>query len=320
MKDKMNRLVFTAIVLIFTALTVKAQEIELEKFLDKADLATTQYVKTFKNLVAEELRTYDYFRKDGTLEDLRKIKSNFIVYQSPKNNLVAEYRNVIEFNGKNVAREDNDIVKFFEKLAKADSSQEEVDRLRKDGNRFDGKSHSYGMTLTQVFVVNRFFRPFFEFRIVGREKIEGREVVIVGYKQIKPTLRIKANATPEEKKKEPNGISFDVPDLPDNFRPTNPTLNGKLWLDVETAQLWRNEFSVSIQPTSFSKPVVSSTFLYEYQSSEFGVLLPKKLGLTSYRLTGKSENDLVKTKAAIKTFEYSKFSKPDSEIKETKTD
>lgn len=315
----MNRLIFTTIILIAAVLSANAQEIELNKLLDKADLATSQYVKIFKNLVAEELRTYDYFRKDGTLEDSRKIKSIFIVYQSPKNNLVAEYRNVIEFNGKNVAREDNDIVKFFEKLAKADSSQEEVDRLRKEGNRFDGKSHSYGMTLMQVFVLNRLFRPFFEFQIVGREKIEGCEVIVVEYKQTKPTLRIKANATDEEKKQEPNGINFDVPNLPDNFRPTNPRLNGKLWLDAETAQLWRNEFSVSIQPTSFSKPVVSATFLYEYQSSEFGILLPKKLGLTSYRLTGKSENDLVKTKAAIKTFEYSKFSKPDSEIKETKT-
>ena len=314
----MKKFALIIIVLLNFVFSSNAQEIELEKFLDKAYQATLEYRETFKNLVAEELRTYDYFRKDESLKDSRKIKSIFIVYQSPKNNSIAEYRNVIEFNGKNVARSDEGVIKFVEKLAKSDSSSEEFERLRKEANRFDGKSHAYGLTLGQGVPLQPFYRPFFEFQIVGKEKIEGREVVVVEYKQTKVTLRIKVNATDEELKQEPSGTSYDT-FLPNNFRPTNPRMQGKLWLDAETAQLWRNEFFVTIQPAFLSKPIVSANFLNEYQSSEFGILVPKKLWMISYRFAGKSDSDLIKTKAATKTFEYSKFSKAETEIKETKT-
>lgn len=314
----MKNCILSAVVLFFFSLSTSAQSIDLEKFLDKADLATGQYIKTFKNLVAEEQRTYEYFRTNETLEDSRKIKSNFIVYQSSNKALVGEYRNVIEFNGKNVARSDDDIAKFFGKLAKANTSDEEAFRLRNEGNRFDGRSHSYGMTLVQTFVLNKYFRPSFEFQIAGREQIDGRDTVIVEYKQTKANLRIQANATDEERKLEPHAITFDS-DVPSSFRPTNPRLQGKLWLDAETGQLRKNEFTVTLQPAILSKPVVSAILSYEYQSSEFGVLLPKKFSVVSYRFSGKGEKDLVRTKSATKTFEYSKFSKPDSEIKDVKT-
>lgn len=255
----MKKYVIALMALFHAAININAQPIELDPFLNKADLATSQYIKTFKNLIAEELRTYEYFRKDGTLEDSRKITSVFIVYQSPNNNLVAEYRNVTNFNGKNVARSDDDIVNFFGKLAKASSSDEEISRLRNEGNRFDGKSSSYGMTLAQTFVLNQYYRPFFEFKIVGREQIDGHDTIIVEYKQVKPTMLIKANATDVERKQEPRGISFDT-ELPSDFRPTNPRLQGRLWLDAETAELWRNEFSVAIQPAAFSKPSVSGKY------------------------------------------------------------
>lgn len=192
-----------------------------------------------------------------------------------------------------------------------------MSRLIKESNRFDGKSHAYGLTLGQAVPLQPFYRPFFSFAIVGKEKIEGRDVVIVEYKQSQPTMRIKANATAEEKKQEPRGINFDA-FLPNNFRPTNPRLQGKLWLDADTAQLWRDEFFVTIQPAFLSQPVVSANFLNEYQSSEFGILTPKKLWFLTYRFTGKTEQDMTRTKGGEKTFAYSKFSKPSAEIKEVK--
>ncbi len=316
----MKNFLFAIAFLLVSIQQLTAQEIDLEKFLDRAYQATIQYQETFKNLVSEELRTYDYFRKDGTLEDSRKIRSIFIVYQSPKNNAIAEFRNVIEFNGKNVAREDKDIVKFFEKLSKSDSNEEEIKRLRKEADRFDGKTHAYGMTLSEAFILHRLYRPSFEFKILGKDKIEGHDVIIVEYNQTKENLRISVNATNEERKKEPNGIGFNLLDLPDRFRPTNPRLHGKLWLDAETAQLWRNDFTVSIQPAVFSKPIISSEFSYQYQSGEYGILLPKIFSMTGYRFSGKTDADLVRNKFGTKTFEYSKFSKPDSQVKEAKTD
>ena len=121
------------------ATIASSQTPDLTAFLDKADRATVEYQRTFRNLVSEELKTYDYFRPDGSVEDSRKIKSIFIIYDSPKNRLVAEFRNVVEFNGKNFARSDSGVAKFFDKLSQADSSDEEYQRIKKEGNQFDGK-------------------------------------------------------------------------------------------------------------------------------------------------------------------------------------
>ncbi len=306
-------------ILIFTAFTVNAQDVPLEQFLDKAYGATVKYRETFKNLVAEELRTTDYFNKDETLDDSRKIKSIFIVYQSEKDSSsVYEYRNVTEYNGKNVTRDDDDVVKFFEKLANSDSSKKEAERLREDGVRFDGRFRAFGMALGQGNPLQPFYREFFEFKVVGKEKFEGREALVVEYKQTKPTFRITVNATREEDKKETDGIKYDG-EISGSFRPTNPRVQGKFWLDAETGQIWRDEYSVTIHPATLSKPVVSANFLNEYQSSEFGILVPKKLRLESYRLKGKNDKTLAKSKKTTITCEYSKFSNANSEIKDAKT-
>lgn len=297
-----------SLIIAFTTNT-SAQEFNLDAFLDKADLETAAYTRTFKNLTAEEVRTLEYFKKDGSLDDTRKIRSVFVVYQSPKNNLIAEYRNIIEFNGKKVERSADDIADFFGKLAKTGSSDEEVAKLRKEGNRFDGRSHSYGMTLMQTFVAHRAFRPFFEFRVVGEERIDGRESLIVEYKQIAHCPMIKANATDEEKRRSPYGITFDT-ELDSSLRPTNPRLHGKLWLDAETGGLWRNEFTVSIQPKGFVSPVVSSIFHYEYQASEFGILLPKRFSMVGHRFSGKGAKDLTKTKALTKSMNTRNLANP----------
>jgi hypothetical protein len=302
-------------ILIFTAFTVNAQDVPLEQFLDKAYGATVKYKETFKNLVAEELRTTDSFKKDETLDNSRKVKSVFIVYQSAKDNSISEYRNVTEYNGKNVARDDDDVVKFFEKLANSDSSKKETERLREDGVRFDGRFRAFGMTLGQGITLQPLYREVFEFKVVGKDKFEGREVLIVEYKQTKPTSKITVNATREEKS---DGTEFNG-EISGSFRPTNPRVQGKLWLDAETAQIWRDEYTVAIHPATLSKPTISMNFLSEYQSSDFGILVPKKLRLESYRLKGKNDTTLVRSKKISITCEYSKFSNPNSEIKDAKT-
>jgi hypothetical protein len=291
--------------LIFTAFTVNAQDVPLEQFLDKAYGATVKYNETFKNLVAEELRTTDYFNKDETLDNSRKVKSVFIVYQSTKDNSISEYRNVTEYNGKNVARNDDDIVKFFEKIADSDSAEKEHKRLRNEGVRFDGWFTAFGMTLYQGIPLQPLYREFFEFKVVGKEKFDGREALIVEYKQTKQTLRINVNATSEEDKKETKGIGFNA-EVSRSFSPTNPRVQGKLWLDAETGQIWRDEYIVTINPATLSKPEVS-------------ILVPKKLQMTSYKLKGKNDKTLSKNKNFTMTCEYSKFTNANSEIKDAQT-
>jgi hypothetical protein len=294
-----------------------AQAVDLEGLLDKAAQSAADYRTTFKNLVAEEQRTIEYFRENGTLEDTRRVKSVFVVYESPVTKLVGEFRNVIEFNGRNVARKDEDVGKFFTKLSKANSAVQEIERLRQEGNRYDGRSSSYGLTLAQTFILVKQLRPHFTFRIVGNDKIDGRDVIVVEYDQSTATSLIKVNATNEERMLEPRGSSFDS-EMPSGFRPTNPRIHGRFWLDAVTGELWRNEYHVTVHPAVLTKPVINVEFFYEYQASEFGALLPKRFWMVSYKLKGKGDADLQRTKTLRKMFEYSSFRRPDTEVKEMK--
>jgi hypothetical protein len=312
--------VFTICVVALLANIVKAQTIptqtELENFLVKAEKSTVQYSETFTNLVAEETKTFEDYGKNGELKETRRIKSIFIVYQSPNNKSVGEFRNVTEFNGKNVARRDKEVTEFFSKLARSNSIREELNRIQKDGMRFDGRSSAWGMTLWQESPFKN-FRPFFEYEVIGRDRIENRDVVVINYRQTKPTLLIKFNPTDEDWKKEPNGRQYYT-QMPTVFRPANPRIVGKIWLDAETAQIWRNEFKVMIQPVQLSKPLTALELSYEYQSSEFKVLVPKKFVIATYKISGSSDKDLSITKDRMMRFEYSKFSEFKTETKDYK--
>lgn len=308
----MNKTIFLYFILLFS-ISINAQEINLEALINKAEKSIANYSEVFKNLSADELKTNKYFKENGTLDETRIVKSLFIVYQSPRSNYISEFRNPLEFNGKSVARSDEKVSNFFEKLAKADSDKEEYKKLRQESDRFDGKAKSWGVTLFQTSPFG-WFRPFFEFKIAGEEMFEGRKAIIIEYNQTKPTLLLKANPTAEESKAEPNGMEYSTP-LSNDLSPTNPRLAGKIWLDAETGQIWRNEFKVSINPAKLTKSVVSSEILYEYQSSKFGVLVPKTFHFVNYKIDGKNEIDLKVTKFSDRRFEYSNFAEINSEIK-----
>lgn len=314
------KFVFTICIVALLANTAKAQtslnQTELENFLGKAEKATEQYSETFTNLVAEETKTFEDYGKNGELKETRRIKSIFIVYQSPNNKSVGEFRNVTEFNGKNVARRDKEVTEFFSKLARSNSIREELNRIRKDGTRFDGRSSAWGMTLWQESPFKN-VRPFFDYEIIGRDNIENRDLVIIQYRQTKPTLLVKFNPTDEDWKKEPNGRQYYA-QIPTTFRPANPRITGKIWLDAETAQIWRNEFKVMIQPVQLSKPIAALELSYEYQPSEFKVLVPKKFVLTTYKISGSNGIDLSVSKDRVMKFVYSKFSEFKTETKEYK--
>jgi hypothetical protein len=289
---------------------------QLKGFLDKAEQATATYSETFKNLIAEENKTFEDYDKKGKLEAVRKIKSVFIVYQSPKNGEVNEFRNVQEFNGKNVALADEEIERLFEKLSTAESVADQWQSIINRGVRYDGKSSAWGMTLWQESPLGK-LRPFFEFDIAGKDSIDGRDVVVIEYKQTKPTLLIKFNPTKEDWLKEPNGREYHAP-LSSYFFPANPEIVGKFWLDAETAQIWRNEFKIIIAPAQLSKPLVAMEVICEYQPSEFKILVPKRFVYSFNKISGTGDRDLSITKDRMMLFEYSKFSVYRSEAKDYK--
>lgn len=308
----MKKSVFFLVVLLF-AVSAKSQEINLDELIKKAENATIQYTIAFKNISADELKTLVYYKTDGRIDETRIIKSNFIVYQSPRNNRIDEFRNPLEYNGKKVSLTDEKIADFFEKLAKANSDAKERDKLRSEGNRYDGQFRSWGMTLSQI---TPFFKlkSFFDFNIIGQEEIEGHKIIKIKYLQNKQTLFYKVSPTKEELKAEPDGWRFDTL-ISDDLRPTNPKMFGEIWLDAETGQIWKNSFQIEVNPIKLSKPVLSSEYTYEYQPSKFGILTPKIFQTVSYRIQGKNNDTLKITKVTDRKFEYSNYAQIDTEIK-----
>lgn len=300
--------------------TVKSQDAlsanELENLLQKAERQSQNYGKVFQNLSAEETKTKFRFKRDGTIDEKRVIKSIFVVYQSPKDNSPQEFRNVVEFNGKNVSRDDRETAEFFEKLAKADTNEAEYAKIRKESLRYDGNRVSWGMTLYQPRPFAENLRNDFQFKVAGKEKIEGRDVWMIEYEQTKPSPYILSNPSKTDPQAK-GATQYNMP-LPDVLRPTNPLMRGKIWLDAETGQMWRNQFKIILNPTKISRPIEATELFYEYQSSNFGILAPKKFIVKSFQIGGDSDSNLTVAKDAETVYEYDKFSEFKTETKEYK--
>ncbi|NNE99222.1 MAG: hypothetical protein HKN25_09415 [Pyrinomonadaceae bacterium] len=281
---------------------------QLEALLEKAEKQSQKYLEVFKDLSAEETKIKLYYKKNGKLNEKRVIKSIFVVYRSPIDNTIQEFRNVFEYNGKRIDAGTEKTEKFFRRLAKSSSAIKEHIEIRENGSRFDGRVRTWGITLDQP----RPFRPelkrFFEFKLAGREEIDGRETLVVEYKQTTPTLLITSSPSLKDEINRRGGTEYSTPTSV-AFRPTNPLMNGKLWLDRETAQIWKNQFEIVLHPKVLSKPVTNVQISYEYRPSEFGSLLPKRFLIRGFRISGKNDATLRVRKDAESIYEYSKFSR-----------
>lgn len=289
---------------------------ELEKFLDRAERQSQNYSRVFKNLSAEELKTKIFYKADGSVDEKRTIKSSFIVYQSP--NFISEFRFVREFNGKNVARDDHEVETFFNKLGKSKNYREEHERLKKESLRYDGVGDFWGMTMFQMRPLISFLRGDFKFKLLGKEEIEGRDAWAIEYEQTKTSPYILANPLKTEIEGKTWYWRYDTW-ISDAFRPTNALLKGKIFFDAETAQMMRNEYKVYLNPKNLSRQIVAQEGVYEYQSSEFGISVPKKIWLILFHIKGKDDQSLSVRKYLEFNFDYSKFSEFKTEIKDYQT-
>jgi hypothetical protein len=316
--DKVKFFVLWLLLLFFQS--IKSQDAlsadELENLLQKAEKQSQNYSVVFQNLSAEETKIISSFKRDGTLDEKRVIKSIFVVYQSPNAENAQEFRNVLEYNGRNVSRSDRETAVFFDKLAETGTTDTEYNRLRSESLRYDGKRISWGITLFQPRPFNENLKANFKFTVVGKEKIQGRDVWLIEYEQTKPSSYILSNPTAQEKQPQ-TATRYNMP-VSEAFRPTNPLMKGRIWLDAETGQIWRNQYKIILHPAKLSKSVEGGDILYEYQSSEFGILTPKKFVIKTYKISGTSDKDLtVRTDSEI-VYEYARFSEFKTEIKDYK--
>jgi hypothetical protein len=288
---------------------------DLETILKLADIQTQRYRDEFKNLLSEETKTFDVFDKNGDLKKRTVIESNFIIYQSSKDETAStEYRNVFKVDGKLVGDSEKRTTELFEKIAKADSVHQELARIQKESSRYDKTLEINGLTLLQSPILAEYSRPYFDFKLVGREVAVGVEVYVVEYKQIKPSPYILIDEETTDRNKLTLGFNLD---LPDSLKKSNVFLRGKLWIDAKTFQIWHEERELVARVENTSKQVVLLRSEFDYHPSDFDILVPKKIAFTYFEIKtkGKEISTVLDTKA---TFEYAKFSKSEVEVETDK--
>jgi hypothetical protein len=288
--------------------------VDLETILKKTDAQTLNYREEFKNLLSEETKTFETFDKDGKPKKRTVIESNFIIYQSAKvQNYVSEYRYVFKVDGKLVGDSEKRTTELFEKIAKSDTADEELARIQKESSRYDKTLDIVGLTIFQTPILADYSRPFFDFKLAGRESVGEREVFVVEYRQTKRSPYILIDEKNADTAK--FGLTYNL-DLPDSIKKSDVLLRGKLWIDAETFQLRREERDLTLQTGNSSAPLVLMRTEFEYEPSDFNIFVPKRIALTYYELKTKDKGREISTVLNTKaTFEYAKFSKSDVEVK-----
>lgn len=290
---------------------IAPQPIAIETILDEAEKQAAFYRDTFRDLLATETKTFEEYDKTGELEDATTVESNFLVYQSPKDEKVSsELRNVVKVDDKPVPDSQARADRFLSELEKTSTLEKELEKIQGEGWRYDKTLRIVGFTLYQAVALADNLRPVFDFKLLGTENYQGSEVYIVSYQQTKKSPFITVN----EKDAGGAGVKLDFDaDIPGALKKNDKFLRGKLWIDARTFQLWREERLLIVQTAA--APLVAIETTFEYAPSEFGILVPKKISLleNDFKKIPKTENFTVVKNMQV-NFDYSKFRKTNVDV------
>ncbi|HEX8088215.1 MAG TPA: hypothetical protein VF762_05145 [Blastocatellia bacterium] len=266
---------------------------EVEELIRRAGLSISEYEAKFKDLTADEDQKEEEYDGEGKLKQRRRIVSELVVYQSQLDtSQTAEYRYVREVDGVAVSKREEKLVNLFKRLAKADSVKKELDRISRESQKYNHRFSMYGWTLNQGQLLHESVRPSFQFADAGRERVNGREVIVLQYQQVEQNPR----------------VTTKFVSLPSALKGAEPFYRGRLWLDAETAQLWREERELTLRLSSLSRPLVIWRFEFEYVGSSFGILTPRRIVWSIYDRGRTGADKLPELLLGGKvTFEYSSF-------------
>ena len=262
---------------------------DLSKVMQEAVKQRQRYVESFKDLTAAETKTTEIVDKNGKIEDRRVVISDFLVYESRlKADLVNEYRITREVDGKPATKGGKQATELFEKLAKAKTLEQEGNRLRDENLKHTLRYYRWGVTLQLA--PQLLFTNGYEYEIGGRERLNGRDVIILKYKR-------------------KNLMTGEFKGLIRNFKDPKTGNRGRLWLDSETFQVWRWENESTVIDRDIPTESVLSRDEIEYESSAFDMNVPVRI-VTSYFDKKGAPNGSLRLAGRI-TFAYEKFKRFD---------
>lgn len=278
---------------------------ELKELVRRAGISMSEYKTGFKDLTAEEEQKVEEYDSQGKLKRQRRIASDLIVYQSQLDpTQMVEYRDVKSVDGVAIKKREARLVSLLNKSAKADSVKKELDRIYRESRRYDLEHSFYGMTLNQGLPLDEHTREAFQFKLAGREQLNGHDVIVLEYQQISQTPY----------------LTFNLSSLPSPLKGAEAFYRGRLWLDAETAQLRREVREMTLRLPSLSHPLVLYRFDLDYADSRFGFLTPRRIVVAIYSQgrTGADKKPELLLGGNV-TFEYGAFSRftveaPDASI------
>jgi hypothetical protein len=280
-------------------------EVELKDLIRRAGIKLNEYRTGFKDLTAEEEQRVEEYDSHGKLEKERRIASDLIIYQSQLDpTQMVEYRDVKSVDGVAIKKRAARLVSLLNKSAKADLVEKELERINRESRRYDLNYSVYGMTLNQGLLLYENVRDSFEYKLAGREQVNGHDAIVIEYQQVSPN--------PD--------IAMKFSSLPSELKGAETRFHGRLWLDAETAQLRREVREMTLEHPSLSRPLILMKYDLEYADSRFGFLTPQRIVISTYNRghTGADKKPELKLGGKI-TFEYSAFTrfsvdKPDASI------
>ena len=230
--------------------------IDLEQVLVRFFAAAEEYERTFRDLVAEETKIVEVYGASGTVEKRREIVSDLLVYRSPRaDSATAEYRDVKSVDGRPVQKRGERALKLLTSAATAESVEKELEAINRQTYRYEFDRHLRGFTIHQG---GKPYREEFQFEWVGRDRIAGHHVVVVDYRSKAANPRMTL-LVPKE---------FGTPSF---FQ------RGRLWLDAETCQLWREVSEAVVPHPDSPEPLLMLRRESSYRPSPFGILVPDRI-------------------------------------------
>lgn len=270
--------------------------ISIEEIIKKAALRRSEYIEAFKDLNAEETQKIEEYDDKG-LKKRREIVSDLIIYQSPlDNSTMFEYRNVRLVDGKAVAKRDQRVEQLFTRLAKSKSIKKELERINSESSRYDLNTKAYGQTLKQGLPLAEGLSRSFQFTVIGNEKIDNHEVIVIQYQQV--------SQNPE--------LNITLSSLPRKLQGAESLFRGRLWLDRETFRLRREVREWTINHPSLSSPLIFMKFEFNYANSKSEILTPTQITISTFnRGRDKADGSPELLLGGKTTFGYGVFSRFD---------
>lgn len=232
--------------------------VDVDRLVTRFLATTDEYEKTFQNLVAEETKSIEVFNESGSVEKRRQIVSDLLVYRSPGHGqATTEYRDVKTVDGKAVDNRGERAMKLVLRASSAASLEKELEAINRETWKYEFKRHLRGYAIHQGGVFKA-HREAFQVTLAGRERIDGRDVAVLDYQQT-------------------GRVAGFLLHLPKEFGNPPRRHRGRLWLDAETGQSWRELWELVVSHPAVAEPLVMLREERSYAPSRFGILVPRRI-------------------------------------------